>query len=90
MFPSTYSSGYFVYNNYPYYVYDGYQHRYSSIDTCDYQLVDKYTDQVISTYYSQTCNYGYDSCSMQRDNLNRNEYDNRYFCAETYNNGYGY
>ncbi len=90
MYPSTYNNGYYVSNNYPYYVYNGYQHRYSSYDTCDYQLVDKYTDQVIQTYYNQTCNTGYDSCSYVRDDMNQREYTDRYFCAETYNNGYGY
>ena len=91
MYPSTRINGYHVNNSYPYFVYNGYQHRYSTMDSCDYQLVDKYTDQVIDTYYNQTCSYGYDSCSYQRDQMNQNEYEDRYFCAETNNtNSYGY
>jgi len=90
MYPTNFNNGYYVNNNYPYYVYNGYQHRYSSYDTCDYQLVDSYSDQVIQTFYNQTCNTGYDSCSYTRDDMNQRDYTDRYFCAETYNNGYGY
>jgi hypothetical protein len=90
MFPSTRANGYHVNNNYPFFVYNGYQHRYSTMDTCDYQLIDKNNDQVVDTFYNQTCSYGYDSCSVQRDQLNEYEYENRYFCAETNSNGYDY
>ncbi len=81
---SGYSNGYHVFDNYPYYVYNGYRYRYSSADLCNYQLVDSYNHQVQRTYWNQLCNSGYDQCSIERDRLNDREYDNRFFCAETF------
>lgn len=83
-YPSTYSNGYHLINDYPYYVYNGYQNRYSNMDQCNYQLVDSYTQQVVRSYYGQVCSSGYDSCSYERDNMNRREMSNRYFCSETF------
>jgi hypothetical protein len=59
------------------------------VDTCNYQLVDQYDHRVVQTYWNQVCNTGYDSCSVQRDQLNYQMNDNRYFCAETYRD-YGF
>src|SRR5690606_26552068 len=83
-YPTSYTNGYRVIDNYPYYVYNGYQYRYSNYDNCNYQLIDKYTDTVVRNYYNQTCVQGYDSCSYERDRLNQNSYDFRYSCAETF------
>ena len=82
--PSTRVNGHVVINNYPYYVYNGYRHRYSSYDTCNYQLFDKYTHDVVSSYFNQTCSTGYNQCAFDRDRRNEAEWENRYECAETY------
>jgi hypothetical protein len=80
---SGYSNGYYHLENYPYYVYNGYRYRYSSMDYCNYQLVDQYNHQVLQTYWNQTCNSGYDLCSMERDRMNAGTGQFRYFCSET-------
>ena len=79
------ANGYHYFNNYPYFVYNGYRHRYSNYDTCNYELVDAYTNTVHRTYHSYSCSVGYDLCADLRDDLNEYEWDNRYFCAEKYN-----
>lgn len=80
--PTSFHEGYVLIGNYPYFVYDGYQHRYSHYDYCSYELVDKFTHQVVMSFGSQACAYGYDECAYDRDSRNEMEYDNRYFCAE--------
>jgi hypothetical protein len=82
-------NGYWTIDNYPYYVYNGYRHRYSTYDYCNYQLVDQYDHRVVQTYWNQVCNVGYDSCSYERDRLNSQIGEYRYFCSETYRD-YGY
>ena len=81
---SGYSNGYYTLDNYPYYVYNGYRFRYSTVDYCNYQLVDSYDQRVQTTYWNQTCNSGYDSCSYERDRLNSQMGEYRYFCSETF------
>lgn len=89
-YPATgYRNGYNTIENYPYYVYNGYRHRYSSNDYCNYQLVDSNNHSVVQTYWNQICNTGYDACSYERDRLNSQMNDYRYFCSETYRD-YGY
>jgi hypothetical protein len=84
-YPATgYNNGYYVLDNYPYYVFNGYRYRYSSYDYCNYQLVDKYNHHVVQTYWNQSCNRGYDMCSFERDRLNAQMGDFRYFCSETF------
>lgn len=83
--PATgHHNGYWTIDDYPYYVYNGYRYRYSAMDYCNYQLVDKYDHHVIQTYWNQLCNSGYDACSYDRDRLNSQMSDYRYFCSETY------
>jgi hypothetical protein len=91
-YPATgLNNGYWNFDNYPYYVYNGFRYRYSTFDTCNYQLVDQYNHQVIQTYWNQICNTGYDSCSFERDRLNDQSNDFRYFCSETIrDNNYDY
>lgn len=84
-----YNNGYYVLDNYPYYVYNGYRFRYSSFDYCNYQLVDQYSHQVVQTFWNQTCNQGFDICAYERDRLNSQMGEHRYFCAETFRD-YGY
>lgn len=84
MFPSHRQNGYFVIDDYPYYVHNGYRHRYSHADVCDYQLVDRHTDRVIRYYNNRACSYGYDECARDRDYENDYLYEDRYFCAETH------
>ena len=84
LFPSTRVNGYYVVDNYPYYIHNGYRYRYSHYDTCNYQLIDKYTHTVERTFWGQICSIGYDQCANVRDRRNEREWDNRYFCAETY------
>jgi len=82
LYPSSRMDGYVVVNGYPYYVYDGLRHRYSYYDSCNYELVDKYTHQVVMNFGTQACAPAYDQCAYERDRLNDMEYENRYFCAE--------
>lgn len=83
--PATgYTNGYWTIDNYPYYVFNGYRYRYSTADYCNYQLVDQYDHRVVQSYWNQYCNYGYDQCSMERDRLNAQMGDYRYFCSETF------
>jgi hypothetical protein len=81
---SGYNNGYWTIDNYPYYVYNGYRNRYSTNDQCNYQMVDQHDHTVVQTYWNQFCNVGYDSCSLERDRLNSQMNDYRYFCSETY------
>ena len=74
--------GYRVFNGYPYFVYNGFRHRYSSVDLCDYDLIDSYSDTVESSYYGLRCSQAYDQCAWDRDIYNDGERDFRYFCAE--------
>jgi hypothetical protein len=83
--PATgYTNGYWTIDNYPYFVYNGYRYRYSSYDYCNYQLVDKYDHRVTQTHWNLLCKTGYDMCSLERDRLNAQMNDYRYFCSETY------
>lgn len=91
LFPSSRMNGYYFVDNYPYYIYNGYRHRYSYEDVCNYQLVDKYTHQVVRSNYPMTCARGYDACAADRDAYNSSEREYRYFCAETIReDGYDY
>ncbi|MFG1481774.1 hypothetical protein ABMA79_09165 [Halobacteriovorax sp. HFRX-2_2] len=81
----SYVDGYYWDYDYPYFIYNGYRHRYSAYDTCNYELVDSWSDSVERTFYSFSCSTGYDLCADLRDELNDYEYDYRYFCAERYN-----
>ena len=81
---TTWVNGYRYWDNYPYYIYNGYLHRYSDIDTCDYELVDAYSNQVIRTYHNMSCNRGYDQCSVDRSYYNRDYQDYRFFCSEKF------
>ena len=83
LFPSSRLNGYYYVDNYPYYVHNGYRHRYSYEDVCKYQLVDKYTHQVLRSNYPSLCARGYDACAYDRDSYNASVRENRYFCAET-------
>jgi hypothetical protein len=85
---SGYGPGYVIINNYPYYIYNNYQYRYSPYDNCNYELVDSYTNQAVQNFWGVTCNQGYDQCAYQRDNMNYYDNYNRYFCAETTNTYY--
>ena len=90
-YPSMRSNGYYQVDGYPYYVFNGYRNRYSEYDSCNYQLVDQNNHQVIRTYWNQSCYNGYNSCAYERDMMNEREWDNRYFCAETFrDNGYDF
>ena len=77
-----YSNGYYVFNNYPYYVYQGYRHRYSSVDLCSYQLVDSTSNTSVKSFTERVCQAAYDECSLERDVANQNLSEVRYFCAE--------
>lgn len=70
--------------DYPYYVHNGYQYRYSPVEFCDYELVDSLNWSVYSSFYGQTCVDGYDNCADLRDEMNWWEGHDRYFCAESF------
>ena len=77
-----YSNGYYVFNDYPYYVYQGYRHRYSPVDLCSYQLVDSQTNTAVKSFTERVCQAAYDECSLERDVANQSLSEIRYFCAE--------
>lgn len=84
LFPTARGNGFFLNNNYPYFVFNGYQHRYSAYDRCNYELVDGYSNLRVQPFFNQFCNIGYNQCAILRDNLNHAEFSNRYYCAESY------
>lgn len=77
-----YSNGYYVLNDYPYYVYHGYRHRYSTVDTCSYQLVDSTSNTAVKSFTERVCQAAYDECALERDVANQSLSEIRYFCAE--------
>ena len=83
LFPSSRVNGYVYIDQYPYYVHNGYRHRYSYEDSCQYQLIDSFTHEVVSYHFPRICSQGYDACALERDSYNARERENRYFCAET-------
>ena len=89
---SSWVNGYRFYNDYPYFIYNGYLHRYSNIDRCDYELVDGWTNETIDYFDNYQCNQGYDLCASDRDYYNRMENGYRYFCSERffYDDSYDY
>lgn len=78
------SNGFYIIDSYPFYVYNGYYHRYSDYDTCNYQLIDSFTRRVKNSYWGSTCRSSYDRCALERDILNIREMYHRFTCAETY------
>lgn len=76
------NNGYYYSNGYPYFVFNGYQHRYSDVDLCNYELVDSYTNSVERSFHNLTCDQGYDLCADLRDDYNDRNRDYRYFCSE--------
>ncbi|GEM_PF-2830279 len=76
--------GFYMYNGYPYYVWNGYLHRYSATDEGSYDVVDSYTDEVYATFYGANIQQSYDRAAEMRDILNYREKSNRYFCAERF------
>lgn len=84
------NNGYFNYNNYPYFVYNGYRHRYSRTDNCNYELVDGYNNDTERNFSTYSCSTGYDLCADVRDQMNRYESGYRYFCSEKFNKDSNY
>ncbi|MBL6990425.1 MAG: hypothetical protein ISR65_11630 [Bacteriovoracaceae bacterium] len=80
--------GYHYYDGYPYFVYNGYRHRYSDLDYCNYDLVDSNNYSVRRSYTDYTCNMGYDLCSDRRDDLNDLSGQYRFFCSERLSDDY--
>lgn len=85
-YPAAFANGYRLIDGYPYYVYNGYRHRYSNFDQCNYQLIDTYTHSVQQSFWGYTCSQGYDACALQRDNRNYSFNNFRYSCVETFRN----
>ena len=82
-FRMSVNDGFRWHNEYPYYAYNGYLHRYSNLDQCEYELVDGYNNRTIRSY-SGTCAISYDRCAEYRDHKNYEEYGYRYFCSERF------
>ena len=85
-FRIDYNNGYYFRNGYPYFVYNGYLHRYSSYDTCNFELVDGYRNATVERFNNYRCNVGYDQCAELRSRLNYQEGSYRYFCSEAIEN----
>jgi hypothetical protein len=79
-----YPNGFAVYDGYPYYVWNGYLHRYSSSDEGSFDVVDSFTDTVYATFYGESIREAYDRAAEMRDILNYREKADRYFCAERF------
>lgn len=79
-----YPNGFVIYDDYPYYVWNGYLHRYSSTDEGSYDVVDSFTDTVYATFYGENTRQAYDRAAEMRDILNYREKAERYFCAERF------
>lgn|GEM_PF-3742991 len=77
-------NGSFYNNGYSWYCNNGYLHRYSYQDSCNYYLVDLKTNKVVESFGQYACNTGYDLCADMRNNMNAQAGDNRYFCSEQY------
>jgi len=88
-YPYQYPDGYIWHSSYPYFAYNGYLHRYSNVDICNYELVDATSKQTVESYHGQICNVGYDICAQQRDEMNYQSSNYRYFCSERYSNRNG-
>jgi len=84
MFPVyyTYSPGYYVFDNYPYYVYNGFRYRYSQVDQCQYDLVNGADNSVVRRTDLIACSVAYDQCAADRDAMNQSIGLDQYFCAE--------
>ena len=78
------TNGYYWHDGYPYYIYNGYRHRYSQTDRCDYELVDGRNNTTERTFHTYSCSVGYDMCSDLRDRMNQYESNYRYFCSEKF------
>ena len=72
-YPYQYQDGYIWHSSYPYFAYNGYIHRYSNRDICNFELVDSQSRQTVESYQGQICNIGYDTCAQQRDLMNSQE-----------------
>jgi hypothetical protein len=77
-----YTNGYWVINDYPYYVYRGYRYRYSPVELCNYELVDSTNNAVVKVFADKYCSQAYDECALERDTANTAEQYERFFCAE--------
>lgn len=87
----SYNNGFHWYNGYPYFVYNGYLHRYSTQDSCNYELVDGFNNSTVRTYGTYySCQSAYDQCALDRDNYNYSSNDYRYFCSERLDRDYSY
>jgi hypothetical protein len=82
----NYNNGYYFHSGYPYFVYNGYLHRYSSYDTCNFELVDGHNNATVERFNNYRCNVGYDQCAELRSRLNHQEGNYRYFCSEAIEN----
>jgi hypothetical protein len=79
----TYYNGYWEIDSYPYYVHQGYRYRYNPVELCQYDLVDGADYTLAGRTSLMACNQAYDTCAAQRDELNRAEGVERFFCAES-------
>ncbi len=81
-----YNEGHCYYDDYDWYVYQGYRHRYSDEDKCDYQLIDTRTNTVVQSFSNGSCKQSYDDCATQRDILIASadywDLKDYYICAE--------
>ena len=76
-------NGFVTYNQYPYFAFNGYLHRYSAVDTCNYQLINT-LGQVAVRNYVGLCNVSYNQCAAVRDGFNYRARSFQFVCAETF------
>lgn len=80
--PGYYRPGYRYMDGYPWYIYNGYRHRYSPTETCTYDLIDTSNDTTVRNFGEMSCNLAYDQCARERDAANAGNSDERFTCAE--------
>jgi hypothetical protein len=69
-------------DGYPYYVHNGFRHRYNPIETCKYELVDGQDNSTVRVFPETSCSAAYDTCAAERDTMTETLGSTRYFCAE--------
>lgn len=77
-------NGFYIIDGYPYYVYNNNYHRYSSFDSCNYQLIDTFYGIPQESYWGVTCKNALDKCLSEMDYRNFTVNANQYSCAETH------
>lgn len=99
--PHGYRNGYVFFQGYHFWGHNGFFYRYSNVDICHYQLVDRFgvirdyfgrpirRPVAVQTWWNQFCNVGLNYCLRSMEQMNwQYRSPGRFFCAETYRRPY--